>query len=269
MAVPGVRCTLRGSLLFAFFSAYILQTERQGERQMGKQWIKRGMAAGMLLAIYLLSREGAVMAAKEQVRDPAVIVIDSGHGGIDPGVVGIDGLEEKGINLKIAGYLGGYLEKEGFRVVFTREDDRGLYEEDSPNKKNQDLRNRCALIRETAPVLTISIHQNSYQDQSVCGPQVFYYTGSEKGKELAECIQETLNEELEIQRPRKAKSNGSYYLLKKSEGIVNIVETGFLTNPREAELLQTEEYQKKCARAISSGILKFLKIVEKEGADVV
>ena len=236
---------------------------------MGKQWIKRGMAAGMLLAIYLLSREGAVMAAKEQVRDPAVIVIDSGHGGIDPGVVGIDGLEEKGINLKIAGYLGWYLEKEGFRVVFTREDDRGLYEEDSPNKKNQDLRNRCALIRETAPVLTISIHQNSYQDQSVCGPQVFYYTGSEKGKELAECIQETLNEGLEIQRPRKAKSNGSYYLLKKSEGIVNIVETGFLTNPREAELLQTEEYQKKCARAISSGILKFLKIVEKEGADVV
>ena len=236
---------------------------------MGKQWIKRGMAAGMLLAIYLLSREGAVMAAKEQVRDPAVIVIDSGHGGIDPGVVGIDGLEEKGINLKIAGYLGGYLEKEGFRVVFTREDDRGLYEEDSSNKKNQDLKNRCALIRETAPVLTISIHQNSYQDQSVCGPQVFYYTGSEKGKELAECIQETLNEELEIQRPRKAKSNGSYYLLKKSEGIVNIVETGFLTNPREAELLQTEEYQKKCARAISSGILKFLKIVEKEGADVV
>ena len=236
---------------------------------MGKQWIKRGMAAGMLLAIYLLSREGAVMAAKEQVRDPAVIVIDSGHGGIDPGVVGIDGLEEKGINLKIAGYLGWYLEKEGFRVVFTREDDRGLYEEDSPNKKNQDLKNRCALIRETAPVLTISIHQNSYQDQSVCGPQVFYYTGSEKGKELAECIQETLNEGLEIQRPRKAKSNGSYYLLKKSEGIVNIVETGFLTNPREAELLQTEEYQKKCARAISSGILKFLKIVEKEGADVV
>ena len=173
---------------------------------MGKQWIKRGMAAGMLLAIYLLSREGAVMAAKEQVRDPAVIVIDSGHGGIDPGVVGIDGLEEKGINLKIAGYLGWYLEKEGFRVVFTREDDRGLYEEDSPNKKNQDLRNRCALIRETAPVLTISIHQNSYQDQSVCGPQVFYYTGSEKGKELAECIQETLNEELEIQRPGRLKA---------------------------------------------------------------
>ena len=177
--------------------------------------------------------------------------------------------DKKGINLKIAGYLGEYLEEEGFQVVFTREDDRGLYEEDSPNKKNQDLKKRCEIIEETDPLLTVSIHQNSYQDQSVCGPQVFYYTGSEKGQELAACIQETLNEELEIQKPRKAKANDSYYLLKKSKGTINIVETGFLTNPREAELLQTEEYQKKCARAISSGILKFLKIVEKEGADVV
>ena len=236
---------------------------------MWKRWIKRLMAVGMLFAIYFLSREGAVLAGKEQFQEPKVIVIDSGHGGIDPGVVGIDGLEEKGINLKIAGYLGEYLEEEGFQAVFTREDDRGLYEEDSPNKKNQDLKKRCEIIKETDPLLTVSIHQNSYRDQSVCGPQVFYYTGSEKGGELAEYIQEALNEELEIQRPRKAKANDSYYLLKKSEGIVNIVETGFLTNPREAELLQTEEYQKKCARAISSGILKFLKIVEKEGADVV
>ena len=236
---------------------------------MWKRWIKRLMAVGMLFAIYFLSREGAVLAGKEQLQEPKVIVIDSGHGGIDPGVVGIDGLEEKGINLKIAGYLGEYLEEEGVQVVFTREDDRGLYEEDSPNKKNQDLKKRCEIIQETDPLLTVSIHQNSYQDQSVCGPQVFYYTGSEKGGELAEYIQEALNEELEIQRPRKAKANDSYYLLKKSEGIVNIVETGFLTNPREAELLQTEEYQKKCARAISSGILKFLKTVEKDSPGMV
>ena len=65
---------------------------------MRKRWIKRIMAGGMLLAIYLLSREGAVLAGKTQVRTPEVIVIDSGHGWIDPGVVGIDGLEEKGID---------------------------------------------------------------------------------------------------------------------------------------------------------------------------
>lgn len=78
-----------------------------------------------------------------------------------------------------------------------------------------------------------------------------------------------MNEQLKIQNPRKAKANDSYYLLKKSQGTVNIVETGFLTNPREAELLQTEEYQRKCAGAISSGVLKFLKTVEKSGENVV
>ena len=91
-----------------------------------------------------------------------------------------------------------------------------------------------------------------------------YYTGVRKGGGTGRSISEALNEELEIKGPRKAKANASYYLLKKSEGIVNIVETGFLTNPREAELLQTEEYQKKCARAISSGILKFLKLWKRK-----
>lgn len=52
-----------------------------------------------------------------KTENPGAIVIDSGHGGIDPGVVGIDGLEEKGINLKIAGFLGEYLEAEGYEVV--------------------------------------------------------------------------------------------------------------------------------------------------------
>ena len=183
---------------------------------MQRRWIKRIMALGMLLAVYLLSREGAVLAGQQKVQSPGVIVIDSGHGGIDPGVVGIGGLEEKGVNLKIAGYLGEYLKKEGYKIVFTRKDDRGLYEENSSNKKSQDLKHRCELIAETAPLLTLSIHQNSYPDESVCGPQVFYYTDSEQGKKLAESIQEAVNTQLEVQRPRTANANNSYYLLKKS-----------------------------------------------------
>ena len=67
-----------------------------------------------------------------------------------------------------------------------------------------------------------------------------------------------LDEQLKIQNPRKAKANVPISA-KKEPGNSNIVETGFLTNPREAELLQTEEYQRKCAGAISSGVLKFLK----------
>ncbi len=236
---------------------------------MKKRWLKGIMALCMLCGIYLLSKEGALLAGNETQKEKGTIVIDSGHGGIDPGVVGIGGILEKDINLKIAGYLSAYLQEEGYKTVMTREEDTGLYEEDSRNKKVQDMQNRCALIKETKPLLTVSIHQNSYQDASVCGPQVFYYTSSAQGEALAGAIQEALNEQLKPERPRTAKANKTYYLLKRSEGILNIVETGFLTNPREAELLAGEEYQKKCARAICDGILKFLKTVEKDSPGMV
>ena len=236
---------------------------------MRNRWARRCMALCMLLSIYLLSREGAILTAKMGTQTKGRIIIDSGHGGIDPGVVGIGGLQEKEVNLEIARYLEKELKKEGYEVLLTRESDKGLYDEGSRNKKVQDMQNRCAMIQEKKPLLTVSIHQNSYQDQEVCGPQVFYYTHSVKGATLAKCIQEELNQQLQIENPRVEKANSTYYLLKRSEGILNIVETGFLTNPREAELLATKEYQQKCAKAICLGILKFLKTVEMNSENMV
>ncbi|MFR1112343.1 MAG: N-acetylmuramoyl-L-alanine amidase [Blautia sp.] len=67
-----------------------------------------------------------------------------------------------------------------------------------------------------------------------------------------------MNRQLDVERPRQIKGNTTYYLLKRSEGILNIVECGFLTNPQEAQKLQTEEYQQKVAEAIKDGILEFL-----------
>ena len=104
----------------------------------------------------------------------------------------------------------------------------------------------------------MSIHQNSYQDSAVYGPQVFYYEDSLQGKKMAELIQTELNTRLEVKRPREAKGNKTYYLLKRSESVLNIVECGFLTNPQEAELLQTEEYQQKVAEAVAEGICTYL-----------
>ena len=120
------------------------------------------------------------------------------------------------------------------------------------------MQRRIALIDETAPVLTVSIHQNSYPDPEVKGPQVFYYETSEKGKKLAEDIQESLNTMLKAERPRKIKGNTSYYLLKRSKGVLVIAECGFLTNPEEASLLQTEEYREKVADALAEGIGRYL-----------
>lgn len=223
---------------------------------MKKKYIEMVMGILLLAGIWILSQKTAV--AVSQNGGNKVIVVDAGHGGFDCGMVGIGGLEEKGINLSIAEKLKSVLEKEGFTVVMTREDDGGLYQAESTNKKVQDMQKRCEIIAKAKPLLTISVHQNSYTDSSVYGPQVFYYHNSVGGEALAKALQEALNRELAIRKPRAAKGNGSYYLLKRSEGVLNIVECGFLTNPRDAELLQQEAYQEKVAKALAHGVLAYL-----------
>lgn len=207
-----------------------------------------------MVSFYYLAGEAAVVVSRATEK---CVLIDAGHGGADPGMVGIGGLEEKGINLEIAVKLQACLEEKGYRVIMTRQKDQGLYEENSRNKKAQDLQNRCNQIAREKPDISVSIHQNSYSDSSVKGPQVFYYTDSKEGEKLAQKLQEQLNQQLEVENPRQIKGNSSYYLLKRSEGILCIVECGFLTNETEAQLLQTKEYQDKVARAIAQGIQEY------------
>lgn len=121
------------------------------------------------------------------------------------------------------------------------------------------MKRRCELINQTKPELVVSVHQNSYTEPSVCGPQVFYYENSAAAKEIAGILQNTLNEYLEIERPRESKANDSYYILRKTERPTVIVECGFLSNPAEAELLSTDAYQEKVAQAICEGVLQCLK----------
>lgn len=186
------------------------------------------------------------------------IVLDPGHGGEDPGMVGVGGVKEKEINLQVAQALGNLLEQQGFEVVYTRTTDAGLYDAETANKKAQDMQRRCAVIEEEKPVLSVSIHQNSYSDSSVYGPQVFYFEHSAEGQALASCVQEQLNTQLEIAKPRVIKGNTNYYILKRSEGTTILVECSFLSNPQEAEKIQTVEYQQAVAQAICSGILEYL-----------
>ena len=214
------------------------------------------MGCLLLLCFYCLSREAAAVSAR--MSQKKVIVVDCGHGGIDPGMIGIDGLKEKEFNLAIGMKLKKALEDYGYQVVMTRETDTGLYDEDSQNKKAQDMQKRILLIQKVDPVLTVSIHQNSYEDQAVKGPQVFYYRDSAQGEALAKKIQEKLNENLEVERPREIKGNTTYYLLKRSPGVLNIVECGFLTNPEEAASLSSEEYQEKVAQAIAGGVKEYI-----------
>ena len=230
---------------------------------MKKYRIELTTACLLLVCFYLLSRQAAVISVNQTERGTQkaaspLILVDAGHGGSDPGMIGVGGLEEKGINLSISLLLRDTLEKSGYSVIMTREEDKGLYDSSAVNKKAQDMQRRIAMIREHMPVLSVSIHQNSYHDAGVHGPQVFYYESSVEGKKLAEAVQSSLNDRLEGDRPREVKGNTSYYLLKRSSGTLVIVECGFLTNPEEAQKLQTKEYQEKVAAAVSEGIRTYL-----------
>ena len=186
------------------------------------------------------------------------VVVDAGHGGTDPGKIGVNQVLEKDINLQIAKRVKTLLEQNDVKVVMVREDDRGLYDENASNKKVQDMKRRMEVIQKSDAVLAVSIHQNSYQEAYVCGPQVFYYTTSEKGKQAALLMQNQLFEGLEQVKKREAKGNDSYYLLKKSTIPTIIVECGFLSNYDEAEKLKTAGYQEQVAFQITMGILKYL-----------
>ena len=187
-----------------------------------------------------------------------MVVIDAGHGGTDPGKVGVDGSLEKDINLAVAKRLKTYLEQDDIRVIMTRETDTGLYSDTDSRKKMADMKKRCEIIEESGADLVVSIHQNSYHEESVSGGQVFYYRDSAKGKALAEILQKRFSYVLGEQNRRLPKANGNYYLLLHVKCPIVIVECGFLSNPEELKALQDDGYQKKAVQCILDGIESYL-----------
>lgn len=190
------------------------------------------------------------------------IVVDPGHGGRDPGKVGVNGALEKDINLAIALRLRDLLEEDGFNVIMTRTEDEGLYSENDSNKKRADLNKRVDIINSSNALFAVSIHQNSFTQENVKGAQVFYHSQSEQGKNLAVILQEQIKETIGDGNHRKAKSNTSYYMLKHTVCPLVIVECGYLSNREEAALLTNPEYQGKMAAAIHLGILKYIESVD-------
>ncbi|MFI3236561.1 MAG: N-acetylmuramoyl-L-alanine amidase [Lachnospiraceae bacterium] len=221
------------------------------------------MSIILLIAMVMLSRKAAdyIYTSGTAITNTStnpVIVIDAGHGGIDPGKVSVDGTLEKDINLAIALKLQTLLEANNITVVMTRTTDEGLYEESDSNKKVQDMKNRVTLMESATPDAIVSIHQNSYTDSSVKGSQVFYYTDSVEGSSFASLMQSVLVSHTDPDNHRQAKGDNSYYILKYTTAPTIIVECGFLSNPTEAALLANASYQDEMAWAIHIGILQYL-----------
>ena len=225
---------------------------------MKKKIWELGMTVLLLTGVFWLARTGARITGADAGAGNGVVLIDSGHGGSDPGKIGIHQEKEKDINLQIAKRLKKQLEKNGVKVYMTRENDVDLSEGDGGNSKVQDLKRRCEMVRKIQPDCVLSIHQNSYPEEAIHGAQVFYYEDSSEGKKLAEILQKHLVEVLDKENHRQAKGNRTYYMLKKTEATLVIVECGFLSNNQEALLLTDEKYQNKVAKAICSGTLEYL-----------
>lgn len=186
-----------------------------------------------------------------------VVIVDAGHGLPDGGAVSSNGVTESEINLQIAFKLKNLLEQGGNKVILTRSDENGIYDANSNTireKKISDVRKRVEIGNNSGADIFVSIHLNKIEQSKYYGWQTFYKTGSEKSQLLAEKIQESLNNAIQRENHREPAKLNSVYIMKHIEIPICIIECGFLSNPEEEKLLQTDEYQEKLAWGIYNGI---------------
>ncbi len=225
----------------------------------------RRMAVILVLSLFsaILVGQG-LRAAGQRVAQTAlvgrVIVVDAGHGGVDPGTVGPGGILEKDIVLDIALRLQDLLEKAGAKVVMTRTTDTDVsgYEDPwHPNRYKKDIYRRAEIVEETSPDVLISIHANADRSPSSYGAQVFYRPDSlGQNKRLAETIQGELKALVDGARPNTS-DDIRQFILEKSPVPAATVEVGFLSNSREARLLNTPDYRGRVAWAIFIGLARY------------
>jgi len=189
-----------------------------------------------------------------------LIILDAGHGGEDGGTSAKSGLLEKDVNLDITLKLSQLLILGGFEVLLTRDDDRLLYTDKSQGKlKTQDLRSRYEIAKAHPDSLFVSIHSNSFPDESCGGLQVYYSPNDMRSREIAGLIQTAAAEYLQPENDRVIKkADSKIYLLDRIMTPAVLVECGFLSNINEAELLADSGYREKLAAVIYKALCDYI-----------
>ena len=189
------------------------------------------------------------------------LVLDAGHGGEDGGAVSPSGTVESGINLSIVCKLDQLLGFYGQSPLLLRSEDVSHHDADADTlreKKVSDLHNRAARIEDTENAVLLSVHQNTYPDSRYRGAQVFY-AGGEESQSFAVLTQEALRAALDPDNNRQAKPiPDTVYLMNHITCPGILVECGFLSNPEEEVLLQSDGYQSKLASALTASWLQWL-----------
>lgn len=189
-----------------------------------------------------------------------VIILDAGHGTPDEGAESSNGVTEAKLNLAITLKLQKILESSGSTVILTRSDDNSIYEIDADTireKKVSDVKNRVKIGNNSSADIFVSIHLNKLAESKYSGWQTFYKNGDDNSKKLADSIQNSLNTNMSKNNNRTPHTISSVYIMKHVEIPITIVECGFLSNPEEEKLLQTDDHQNRLAWGIYNGIMDY------------
>lgn len=206
------------------------------------------LAVAVVVSLYHIGNHLPVPGLIAQGLEDTVIVIDAGHGGADPGAVGVTGSLEKDVDLAIAQRVAELLEMSGAKVVETRQQDEMI-----ADTKTEDIHRRAQIALEAQADLFITIHANSIPQKSLHGAQVFYHPDSEEGLQLAKDIQAEISRVMG-NTERQALSKKDIFLLNNLTIPAVLVEVGFLSNEEEESLLQDSEYRNRMAWCIYAGI---------------
>lgn len=191
------------------------------------------------------------------------VILDPGHGGKDGGASSASGIVEKEVVLSVSQKVEDYLKMQGINVILTRDGDYDLASPDAKPRKTEDLSKRVQIMNNQENGIVVSIHANAIGNSAWSGAQTFYDPKRLENKQLATAIMNSMKNNLET-TTREAKSISSLFILKNSNVPSTLVEIGFLSNPEEAEKLNTESYQNEIAYAIYEGILYYLDNPEME-----
>lgn len=172
------------------------------------------------------------------------VCIDPGHGGTDPGAIGKDPfvLNEKDVNLSISLLLKKELEVKGHTVFLTRDTDISV-----------SLGSRASFANHKNAEIFISIHCNSYSNNSAEGIETWIFSGSSAGRELAEPVQKSLISTFSTHKNRGIKE-ANFQVLRETEMPAILVECEFISNSTQLKFLSDNDNQKKIAQAIALGI---------------
>lgn len=173
-----------------------------------------------------------------------VVIVDPGHGGKDPGAIGIGGLQEKNVILPISKRVAQLLEEKGIQAVLTRDSDYFV-----------GLQGRVDIGERANADLFVSIHANSLPTRpDISGLETYYF---DSGNGLAQTIHNNVLQNVNIRDRRVRKAR--FYVLRKSSMPAVLVEVGFVTGNQDAPKLATSDYQNQLAEAIVRGILQYLR----------